>query len=257
MKTINRHNHANLPQQRHTATIPVVMIRHAQSQWNLENRFTGWADPPLTAAGIAEAGQAGQDLRAHGSAFDVAYSSRLQRAIHTLDILLESLGQSGIPRYQDWRLNERHYGALQGTDKGQAIASVGEQQVWRWRRSYLEQAAPLLRHDLTHPANDPTYADVDPDLLPDVENLAQTRSRVSAFWQDQIVPQIQHGQRILISAHGNTLRALLMELAGMSVAQVENFEIPTATPIIFDFDHNHQPLTWRYLDTGKQVSGYA
>ena len=250
MQTRNRHS-------QQTATRPVVMIRHAQSQWNQENRFTGWANPPLTAAGIAEARQAGAALRKQGYQFDVAYSSRLQRAITTLDILLAGLGQTGIPRYQDWRLNERHYGKLQGIDKTAAAEAAGEQQVWRWRRSYLEQARPLLRDDPTHPIHDTRYADVDPRLLPDVENLAQTRARVTAFWQEHIAPHIQCGERVLISAHGNTLRALLMELAGMSVAEVESFEIPTATPIVFDFDHNARPLGWCYLDASQQMASLA
>jgi 2,3-bisphosphoglycerate-dependent phosphoglycerate mutase len=257
MKTINRKDKGNTPTERRQTVVPVVMLRHAQSQWNLENRFTGWADPPLTAAGIAEAKQAGTDLRGHGLAFDVAYSSRLQRAISTLDILLERLGETDIPRYQDWRLNERHYGALQGVDKQEAIATVGEQQVWRWRRSYLEQAAPLLRNDPAHPVHDPKYADIDPRSLPDVENLARTRTRVTAFWRERIVPRIQNGERILVSAHGNTLRALLMELTGMSVAEIESLEIPTATPIAFDFDHNAQPLTWCYLENRQDTAKCA
>ena len=257
MKNLNLKHGTNTQAGHEQASIPVVMLRHAQSQWNLENRFTGWADPALTAAGIAEAKQAGAYLHDHGVAFDVAFSSRLQRAISTLDILLESLGQTAIPRYQDWRLNERHYGALQGIDKHAAIATVGEQQVWRWRRSYLEQAAPLLRSDPAHPIHDPKYADIAAHLLPDVENLAQTRVRVVAFWQDQIVPRIRDGERVLISAHGNTLRALLMELAGMSVAEVESFEIPTATPIVFDFDHDAQPRDWHYLDCHSEVAKSA
>ncbi|MBI1424711.1 MAG: 2,3-bisphosphoglycerate-dependent phosphoglycerate mutase [Gammaproteobacteria bacterium] len=247
MKKLNRQQETTLNTCNQTPPLPVVMIRHAQSQWNLDNRFTGWADPPLTAAGIAEAKQAGENLREHGFRFDAAYSSRLERAIQTLDILLDALGQADIPRYQDWRLNERHYGQLQGLNKADMTAQVGEQQVWRWRRSYEEQATPLLRTDPTHPANNPKYADVDPALLPGVENLAQTRARVAAFWQDQIVPRLVKGERILISGHGNTLRALLMELAGMSVAEVESFEIPTATPILYEFDHHARPLEWRYL----------
>ena len=229
--------------------IPVVLIRHAQSQWNRENRFTGWANPPLTEAGVAEAIRAGDWLHANDYRFDVAYSSRLMRAITTLDILLERVGQPGLPQLQDWRLNERHYGALQGVDKAEAALSVGEDQVWRWRRGYEERARPLLRSDPRHPANNPLYADVAPQQLPGVENLAQTRLRVTAFWQEQIVPRIQQGEHVLISAHGNTLRALLMELAGMNVAQVESFEIPTATPIEYRFDCNGRPLDWCYLDT--------
>lgn len=235
----------------------VVMIRHAQSQWNRENRFTGWADPPLTAAGITEARRAGEQLQAQGYQFDFAYSSRLQRAINTLDILLERLGQTGIARDEDWRLNERHYGRLQGVDKAQATDEYGEQQVWRWRRSYNERAEPLLRNEPTHPANDPRYADIDPRLLPAVENLVQTRVRVATFWQEQVVPHIHKGERILISAHGNTLRALLMELSGMSVAQVESFEIPTATPIIYEFNQDAQPLDWYYLDGHTELTKSA
>jgi 2,3-bisphosphoglycerate-dependent phosphoglycerate mutase len=229
-------------------TISVVLIRHAQSQWNQENRFTGWANPALTAAGEAEAQAAGQWLRTNGYRFDVAYSSWLQRAIITREILLDRIGQSNIPRREDWRLNERHYGVLQGVNKAEAAAQAGEQQVWRWRRGYEDKAEPLLRQDPEHPLNNPIYADVDPHLLPDVENLAQTRARVMSFWMEHIAPRIHKGERVLISAHGNTLRALLMDLAEMSVEQVESFEIPTATPIEYRFDGNAQPLDWRYLD---------
>jgi 2,3-bisphosphoglycerate-dependent phosphoglycerate mutase len=187
-------------------------------------------------------------LHTNGYRFDVAYSSRLQRAITTLNILLDQTGHSGVPRFEDWRLNERHYGALQGVNKVEAIEQVGEHQVWRWRRGYDDSATPLLQTDPGHPVNDPKYADIDPQLLLGVENLAQTRVRVMSFWKDQIVPRIQKGESIVISAHGNTLRALLMDLAGLSVAQVESFEIPTATPILYRFDRNAQALNWHYLD---------
>ena len=230
-------------------TIPVILIRHAQSVWNQENRFTGWANPPLTTAGEAEAKQAGEWLQHHGYRFDVAYSSRLQRAITTLDILLEELGSTSMPRFEDWRLNERHYGVLQGINKAEAATEVGEYQVWRWRRGYTDRAEPLLRTDPAHPVNDPLYVDVDPHRLPGVESLAQTRARVEAFWHEQIVPRIKKGERVLISAHGNTLRALLMSLADWSIEQVESFEIPTATPIEYIFDGNANTLEWHYLPT--------
>ena len=232
----------------------VVLIRHAQSQWNKENRFTGWADPPLTEVGIAEAHRAAEVLHQYGYKFDMAYSSRLQRAIRTLDILLADMGQADIPRETDWRLNERHYGALQGIDKAEATAQVGEQQVWCWRRGYHDKAAPLSRRDANHPIHDKRYADVHPLFLPDVENLAQTRERVMRFWSEQMLPRIRKGERVLISAHGNTLRALLMDLAGMSIAQVESFEIPTATPIAYQFDQDATPLDWYYLDTGNETT---
>jgi len=230
------------------AVTNVVLIRHAQSQWNKENRFTGWANPPLTNAGVEEANQAGSWLHMNGYRFDVAYSSRLQRAKNTSEILLSNIGQQELTQIEDWRLNERHYGALQGVNKDEAIDEVGEQQVWRWRRGYKDRAMRLLHIDPSHPANDPDYAGIDPQLLPGVENLAQTRVRVMTFWNEQIVPRILKGERILISAHGNTLRALLMELADMSIEEVEGFEIPTATPILYRFDRDGQPLDWRYLD---------
>ncbi len=239
------------------ATVPVVLIRHAQSQWNQENRFTGWANPALTEAGVAEAQRAGEWLQRNGYRFDVAFSSRLQRAVSTLEILLVQLGQGDVPRQQDWRLNERHYGTLQGVDKAAATAAAGEYQVWRWRRGYHDRAGPLSREDNSHPINDPGYADVDPHLLPDVENLAETRVRVMQFWHQQILPRIQQGERILISAHGNTLRALIMDLSGMSVEAVEGFEIPTATPILYRFADNGRPLNWEYLDSHTQITRSA
>lgn len=228
--------------------IPVVLIRHAQSQWNRENRFTGWADPPLTGAGIAEARVAGTRLREQGFVFDAACSSRLQRAVTTLDILLEELGQDEIPREQAWQLNERHYGALQGLDKGEATARHGEEQVWRWRRGYHDRAGALSREDERHSCHDPLCQDIDPAHLPDVENLAETRERVMRYWNDEIVPRICCGERLLISAHGNTLRALIMALSNMTTEEVERFEIPTATPIVYHFDRNATPLDWDYLN---------
>ena len=228
-------------------TVDVVLIRHAQSQWNLENRFTGWANPPLTQAGLHEAEHAGRMLHEHGYQFDVAFSSRLTRAQQTLDVILDTLQQSDIPQYQDWRLNERHYGLLQGVNKAEKSKEVGEQQVWRWRRGYEDKAEPLPRTDPTHPVNDPLYHDVDPVLLPDVENLVETRTRVMQFWQERIAPYIRLGERVLISGHGNTLRALIMGLADLSVEQVESFEIPTGEPIIYNFNRHAEPISWHYL----------
>jgi 2,3-bisphosphoglycerate-dependent phosphoglycerate mutase len=236
-----------------TRTTPVVLIRHAQSQWNLENRFTGWADPGLTASGIAEARRAAHDLERHGYVFDRAYSSRLQRAVATRDLILDETGQAHVPRAEDWRLNERHYGALQGLDKTEATARVGEQQVWRWRRGYTDRAAPIVVTDPGHPCNDPAYADVDPARLPSVENLAETRERVVEFWEDTVIPRVRAGDRLLISAHGNTLRALIMALSGMSVDAVEAFEIPTATPIVYTLTPSGRALNWQYLAPGQDA----
>ena len=226
----------------------VVLIRHAQSQWNRENRFTGWADPALTETGIREAYAAGCALRQAGFRFDHSYSSRLQRAVHTLEILQQELGQERLGAEQDWRLNERHYGTLQGKDKAETARIAGDEQVLRWRRGYLDLPAPLPPSDPAHPRNDARYADVPAHLLPSFENLDITRERVSAFWNEKAVPRLQRGERLLISAHGNTLRALIKELDDMSVAEVEAFEIPTATPIVYRFDSDSRPLGWQYLD---------
>lgn len=227
--------------------VSVVLIRHAQSQWNRENRFTGWADPPLTDVGVSEAVRAAQELREAGFVFDTVYSSMLQRSIVTLDILLDGLAQAHLPRRQDWRLNERHYGVLQGRNKDQVIDEYGEQQVWRWRRSYREAPVGLSRDDVRHPLHNPVFAAIEPSRLPDVESLWHTRVRVMEFWYQQVVPRIKCGERLLISAHGNTLRALIMELSAINEATIEDFEIPTATPLIYSFDREASPLGWRYL----------
>lgn len=209
----------------------IILIRHAQSQWNLENRFSGWADPPLTAEGEKEASGAAKLLKQKGFHFNIAYSSCLKRARQTLDIILKELQQTDIEIKEDWRLNERHYGSLQGKVKTPEANNTTPEQIWRWRRSYFEKAKPLALNDPRHPANDPRYRGVDQTLLPAVENLAETRVRVSQFWREQVEVAFKAGQSILISAHGNSLRALLMELAQMSIPEVESFEIPTGTPI--------------------------
>ena len=233
-----------------TKGVPVVMIRHAQSLWNRENRFTGWADPPLTGVGIRQAMLAGGCLRYHGHRFDVACSSRLQRSVWTTDLLLTELGQRDIVHRQDWRLNERHYGALQGLNKGHVEQSVGREQVARWRRGYHDLADPLPENAPEHPLQDARYADIDAACLPSVESLADTRERVTGFWVECVQPLIRQHRRVLISAHGNTLRALIMALSGMTVNQVEQFEIPVAVPIIYSFSGDGTALRWRYLEPG-------
>ncbi len=226
----------------------VVLIRHAQSEWNRENRLTGWADPTLSEAGIAEAHRAGRLLRETGYRFDHGYTSRLQRAHHTLAILLHELGQTGLATRQEWRLNERHYGALQGLNKGEIARQVGTEQLHRWCRGYLDLPPPLHPDDARHPANDPLHADLPAEWLPRYENLDQTRNRVMHFWSEQVVPRMARGERLLLSAHGNTLRALIMALDGMSAAEVEQLAIPTAAPILYRFDDNGVPQGWHYLE---------
>lgn len=228
--------------------ITVVLMRHAQSQWNLENRFSGWANPLLTEEGEQEAYAAAELLKGAGYSFDIAYYSRLQRSKDTLDIVIKTLGIGRITTISDWRLNERHYGQLQGKYKDADANNVSEEQIWSWRRSYLDKADPLELTDERHPANDQLYSDVPAQRLPAAENLKDTRERVSEFWQEVIIPKVRERSRILISSHGNTLRALMMDLAQMEIAEVEGFEIPTGKPIIVNCDQQGQFLDWHYLE---------
>jgi 2,3-bisphosphoglycerate-dependent phosphoglycerate mutase len=225
----------------------VVMIRHAQSEWNREGRFTGWADPPLTPAGRAEAIVAGRRLAKQGFRFDRAFSSRLQRARDTANLVLRYSANSLLPVSEDWRLNERHYGDLQGRDKARMTEQVGERQVWRWRRGYADRPPAIAPDAAQHPARLPQWADIPRDQLPNGESLADTRERVMAVWEQDIAPQLAAGRRLLIASHGNTLRALLMGLSGMRVAEVESFEIPTGVPIVAQFDQGQRLLDWHYL----------
>lgn len=232
----------------------VVLIRHAQSDWNRQGLFTGWADPSLTAAGVEEARRAAEALAARGFVFDRAYASRLRRARDTARIVLDRSGQGDAAIVEDWRLNERHYGALQGLNKAETAARVGEPQVWRWRRAYLETPPALADVDPRHPRHDPSWADIARDRLPGTENLAMVRRRVMGFWQSEVQPRLAAGRPILVASHGNTLRALLMALDGMSVAQVESFEIPTGVPILYRFTRDGAPLGWRYLDVDETAA---
>lgn len=231
----------------------VVMIRHAQSEWNRQDRFTGWADPPLTAAGRAEAERAGRQLAARGHRFDRVYTSRLSRARDTADILLRQSGNDGVAVVADWRLNERHYGALQGQDKAAMVRRVGEAQVWRWRRGYHERPPVGAADHPDHSSRDHHWSPGGPGPRLEGESLAATRRRVMAFWREQAAPQLRAGRRLLIASHGNTLRALIMALDGMSVAEVEQFEIPTAVPIVYAFSPEGRPMGWRYLDTATHT----
>jgi 2,3-bisphosphoglycerate-dependent phosphoglycerate mutase len=228
----------------------VVMMRHAQSTWNREGRFTGWADPVLTALGRAEARRAGEALAARGIRFDLAYTSRLTRARETAETVLRLVGDAAVPLLADWRLNERHYGALQGQDKADMSARVGDAQIRRWRRGYLDRPPAIGAGQPGHPSRDPQWADIPAAQLPDAESLADTRERVIAFWDERIVPQLRAGSRLLIASHGNTLRALIMALHGMSVDEVEAFEIPTGVPIVYAFTPQGEPIGWHYLNDG-------
>ena len=228
-------------------THKLVLLRHGQSQWNLENRFTGWVDVDITEAGRAEAKAAGELLKAEGLRFDVAHTSVLKRAIRTLWTALDAMDQMWIPVHKTWRLNERHYGALQGLDKAETTAKHGEAQVKVWRRSYDIPPPPMEESDPGHPKNDPRYATLDARALPATESLATTLERVLPYWHDAIAPQLKSGQTVLVTAHGNSLRALYKYLTGMSEAEIVELNIPTGIPLLFELDDALNRVGHRYL----------
>ena len=225
----------------------VVFLRHGQSTWNLENRFTGWHDVDLTPLGYEEAKDAGKLLTENGFEFDLAHTSVLTRAIKTYNTVAEEMGQIWIPHYKSWRLNERHYGALQGLNKAETAEKHGEEQVLQWRRSYDIPPPELDLDDERHPRFDRRYGLLPPDVLPRTESLKITVDRVLPYWNDTICPQVMQGQRVVVCAHGNSLRAIVKYLAGMSEQEILAYNIPTACPLVFEFDENMRPLTNYYL----------
>jgi len=228
-------------------TRTLVLLRHGQSQWNLENRFTGWVDVDVSAQGLAEAIKAGELMKHEGLQFDVAHTSVLKRAIRTLWTALDVMDQMWIPVLRSWRLNERHYGSLQGLDKSEMTARHGEAQVKIWRRSYDVPPPPMPLSDPQHPKYDRRYRDVDPKLLPSTESLKTTLERVLPYWHESIAPQLQAGQVVLVTAHGNSLRALYKYLTGMSDEKIVEENIPTGIPLLFKLDHALRPRSHRYL----------
>ncbi|MDN3518627.1 2,3-diphosphoglycerate-dependent phosphoglycerate mutase [Aquisalimonas lutea] len=214
----------------------LVMLRHGQSVWNLENRFTGWYDVDLTEQGREEARAAGELLRAHGYRFDIAYTSVLKRAIRTLWIALDELDAMWIPVTKDWRLNERHYGALTGLNKAETAAEYGDEQVHVWRRSYATPPPPLDDSDERHPRFDPRYQGLPAGELPATESLENTLERVLPYWQSTIAPALRAHDTVLIAAHGNSLRALVKHLQGISDEAITSVEIPTGQPLVFELD---------------------
>lgn len=230
-----------------TTGAQLVLVRHAQSAWNLEKRFTGWADVPLSAAGRAEAHRAGVQLRDSGLRFDRAYVSFLQRTAETLAIISGELGQAALPVARSWRLNERHLGTLEGESKADVAARAGEEQLRRYRRGYHDRPPPLSVDDPRHPRKQPLYRDVDPALLPATESLADTRARLLPYWHEAIAPAIACGERVLVVAHNHTLRALIMYLEDMVEATVAGLEIPTARPLVIDVDPQGKAERRRWL----------
>jgi 2,3-bisphosphoglycerate-dependent phosphoglycerate mutase len=225
----------------------VALLRHGESTWNKENRFTGWTDVDLTDKGRDEAAAAGRQFRDAGFVFDIAYTSVLKRALRTCWIALDELDQLWIPVEKSWRLNERHYGALQGLNKAETAARHGDAQTKIWRRSYDTPPPPLASDDPRHPRFDPRYAGLDPAQLPATEALKQTVERFVPYWQDTIAPAIASGQRVLITAHGNSLRALVKYLDGVSDADIVELNIPTGIPLVYELDASLSPLKHYYL----------
>lgn len=225
----------------------LVFIRHGQSVWNKLNLFTGWRDVELSEQGLAEAKEAGEKLKAAGFEFDIAFTSVLTRAIKTCNIVLENSNQLFVPQVKSWRLNERHYGALQGLDKKATADKYGEDQVHIWRRSY-DTLPPLLdRSDENSAHNDRRYQGLAQDVIPDGENLKVTLERVLPFWEDQIAPAILSGKRVIVAAHGNSLRALAKHIEGISDADIMDLEIPTGQPLVYSLDENLKVVGKRYL----------
>ncbi|MGB3837360.1 2,3-diphosphoglycerate-dependent phosphoglycerate mutase [Castellaniella sp.] len=231
----------------------LVLMRHGESQWNLENRFTGWTDVDLTDTGRAQAQQAGALLRAEGFEFDLAFSSVLKRAIRTLWIALDAMDAMHTPIGLSWRLNERHYGALQGLNKAETAAQYGEAQVLQWRRAYDIAPEPLSRDDPRHPRFDARYHRVPADQLPATECLRDTVDRVVPFWDDSIAPAIRAGRRVLISAHGNSLRALIKHLDGLSDEEIIGLNIPTGQPLVYELDAELRPIRHAYLGDEEKI----
>jgi len=235
----------------------LVLLRHGESTWNRENRFTGWTDVDLTEDGIREAHEAAKLLKSGGYDFDVAFTSVLKRAIRTLWIVLDDLDMMWIPVHRSWRLNERYYGGLQGLDKKETAGKYGLEQVFAWRRSYDVQPPPIEENDPRHPKHDRRYAELEREALPRTESLRDTLNRVLPYWHGTIVPFLKQGQRVIVSAHGNSIRALVKYLDGISNEDIPNLNIPTGIPLVYELDDRIKALTRFYLGDEKVVQEAA
>jgi 2,3-bisphosphoglycerate-dependent phosphoglycerate mutase len=231
----------------------LVLLRHGESDWNRENRFTGWTDVDLSSKGVNEAITAGDEMKKAGYRFDLAYTSVLKRAIKTLYLALERMDLLWIPEYKSWRLNERHYGALQGLNKAETAAKHGIEQTNIWRRSYDTQPPALTPDDPRHPGRDPRYASLSPEELPLTECLKDTVARFLPYWHETIAPAVAEGRRVLIAAHGNSLRALVKYLDGISDEEIVGLNIPTGIPLVYDLEDDLKPIRHFYLGDPEAV----
>ena len=231
----------------------LVLLRHGESIWNKENRFTGWTDVDLSERGLQEAKKAGELLKKEGFVFDLAYTSVLKRAIRTLWIVLDEMDSIWIPIYNSWRLNERHYGALQGLNKSETAAKYGEEQVLVWRRSYDIAPLALDKKDPRYPGNDLRYKSLDQKELPLTECLKDTVARFLPYWHEMIAPQVKSGKRVIIAAHGNSLRALVKYLDNISEEKIVNLNIPTGIPLVYELDDQLKPIKSYYLGDPEAI----
>jgi 2,3-bisphosphoglycerate-dependent phosphoglycerate mutase len=231
----------------------IVLVRHGESEWNLANKFTGWTDVDLSQQGVKEAKDAGYLLKEEGFSFDLAYTSYLKRATKTLNIILDTMDLHWIPVIKSWKLNERHYGALQGLNKAETSAKEGAEQVHIWRRSFDTAPPELDKDDERYPGHEEKYAELSEDQLPTAESLKMTIARVMPYWENEIVPQIKEGKKIIISAHGNSLRALVKHLDGISDQDIPSVNIPTGRPLVYEFDQDLNVKNKYYLGDQEEI----
>lgn len=235
----------------------LVLLRHGQSTWNLENRFTGWKDVDLSDQGRTEAREAGRVLREGGFEFDIVFTSVLKRAIRTMQIAMDELDQMWVPVIRNWRLNERHYGALQGLDKAETAAKFGDEQVKIWRRSYATPPPALAPDDERFPGHDRRYAGLSKDELPLTESLKETVARFVPYWESTIAPEVKAGRNVLITAHGNSLRALVKHLDNMTEEAILELNIPTGVPLVYELDADLKPIKHYYLGDPEAIAKAA
>ncbi|MEK6949246.1 MAG: 2,3-diphosphoglycerate-dependent phosphoglycerate mutase [Nanoarchaeota archaeon] len=233
--------------------IKLVLLRHGESTWNKENRFTGWTDVDLTEKGVKEAEESGQILKKEGYQFDVVFTNVLKRATRTTDIMLKKMNLSGLPVHKSWRLNERHYGALQGLNKAEMAAKFGEEQVLKWRRSYDIRPPALTKDDERYPGNDSRYKELDEKNLPLTESLKDTVARVLPYWKNDIITELRAGKKVLVSASGNSLRALVKIIDNIPNEEIVHFNIPTGVPLVYELDKNFKAVKHHFLGDPEEI----